>query len=54
MRAEIEYVTYIFYENGYDQKTLQKIFNNFEKKTHSTNNNNDNNNNNNNTTKESK
>ena len=46
MRAEIEYLTDIFYENGHDGKTLQKIINNFEKKTRSTNNNNNNNNNN--------
>ena len=41
--AEIEYLTNIFCENGHDRKTLQKIINNFEKKTRSFNNNNTNN-----------
>ena len=43
MRAEIQYLTDIFCENGHDRKTLQKIINNFEKKTHGTSNNNNNN-----------
>ena len=41
-RAEIEYLTDIFCENGHDRKTLQKIINSFKKKTCSTNNNNNN------------
>ena len=49
MRAEIEYLTDIFCENGHDRKTFKKIINDFEKKTLSTNN--DNNNNNDNTSK---
>ena len=40
MRTEIDYLTDIFCENGHDRKTLQKIINNFEKKTCSINNNN--------------
>ena len=48
LRAEIKYLTDIFCENGHDRKALQKIINNFEKKTRSTNSNNNNNNNNNN------
>ena len=40
MRAEIEYLTDKFCKNGYDRNTLQKITNNFEKKTRSINNNN--------------
>ena len=56
LRTEIEYFTDMFSKNGYDQKTLQRIINNFEKKTRSIiNNNNSNtnvtNNNNNNTNK---
>ena len=47
LRAEIKYLTDIFCENGHDRKALQKIINNFEKKTRSTNSNNNNNNNNN-------
>ena len=43
LRVEIQYLTDIFCENGHDSKTLQKIINNFEKKTHGTNNNNNNN-----------
>ena len=43
LREEIEYLADIFCENGQDRKTLLKIINNFEKKTHSTNNNNSNN-----------
>ena len=43
MRAAIVYLADIFYKNGHDRKTLQKIINNFEKKTCSTNSNNDNN-----------
>ena len=43
LRAEIQYLTDKFCENRHDRKTLQKIINNFEKKTHSTNNNNNNN-----------
>ena len=43
LRAKIQYLTDIFCENGHDRKALQKIINNFEKKTHSTNNNNNNN-----------
>ena len=43
LRTEIQYLTDIFCENGHDRKTLQKIINNFEKKTHGTNNNNNNN-----------
>ena len=42
LRAEIEYLTDIFCENGHDRKTLQKIINSFERKTRSTNNNNSN------------
>ena len=38
LRAGIEYLTDMFCENEYDQKTLQKIINNFEKKTRSLNN----------------
>ena len=37
----------MFRKNGHDRKTLQKMINNFEKKTRSVNNNNNNNNNNN-------
>ena len=44
LREEIEYLTDIFWENGHDTKTLQKIINSFEKKTRGTNNNNNNNN----------
>ena len=47
LRAEIEYLTDIFCENGHDRKTLktlQRIINSFENKTRSTNNNNNNNN----------
>ena len=44
-RAEKEYLTHIFYENGQDRKSLQKIINSFEKKKCSTNNNNNNSNN---------
>ena len=56
MKTEIEYFTNMFSKNGYDQKTLQRIINNFEKKTRSIiNNNNSNTNvtnkNNNNTNK---
>ena len=43
MRAEIEYLTDIFCQNGHGRKTLKKIINDFEKKTRSTNNNNNNN-----------
>ena len=43
LRAEIQYLTDIFCENGHDRKTLQKMINIFEKKTHGTNNNNNNN-----------
>ena len=43
LRAEIQYLTDIFCENGHDRKQLQKIINNFEKKSHSTNNNNNSN-----------
>ena len=43
LRAEIEYLTDIFCENGHDRKTLQKIINSFEKKTCGTNNNNNSN-----------
>ena len=43
MRAEIEYLTTIFCQNGHDRKILKKIINYFEKKTRSTNNNNTNN-----------
>ena len=43
LRAEIQYLTDIFCENGHNRKTLQKIINNFEKKTHGTNKNNNNN-----------
>ena len=32
LRTEIEYLTDMFCENGYDRKTLQKIINVFEKK----------------------
>ena len=42
LRAEIQYLTDIFCENRHDRKTLQKIINNFEKKTHGTSNNNNN------------
>ena len=51
MREEIEYLTDIFCENRHGRKTLQKIINSCEKRTHGTNNDDDNNNNNNNTTK---
>ena len=56
LKTEIEYFTNMFSKNGYDQKTLQRIINNFEKKTRSIiNNNNSNTNvtnkNNNNTNK---
>ena len=40
---EIEQLTDTFCENGHDRKTLQKIINNFVKKTSSINNNNNNN-----------
>ena len=40
LKAEIEYLTDIFCENGHERKTLQKITNKSEKKTRSTNNNN--------------
>ena len=40
LRAEIDYLTDMFCKNGYDQKTVQKIISNFEKKTLSINNNN--------------
>ena len=43
LRSEIQYLTDIFCENGHDRKTLQKIINNFEKKTHSINKNNNSN-----------
>ena len=43
LRAEIQYLTDIFCENGHDKKTLQKIISNFEKKTHNINSNNNNN-----------
>ena len=43
LREEIEYLTDIFCQNGHNRKTLQKIINSFEKKTHGTNNNNNNN-----------
>ena len=43
MGAEIEYLTDIFCENGYERKTLKKIINDSEKKTRTTNNNNNNN-----------
>ena len=43
LKAEIEYLTDMFCENGHDRKILQKIINNFEKKTRSFNNNNNNN-----------
>ena len=43
MRGEIQYLNDIFCKNGHDRKTLQKIINNFEKKTHGTNSNNNNN-----------
>ena len=39
---EIEYLTNIFCENRHHRKTLQKIINSFENKTHGTNNNNNN------------
>ena len=42
--VEIEHLTDIFWENGHDSKTLQKIINSFEKKTCGTNNNNNNSN----------
>ena len=45
LRAEIQYLTEIFCENGHDRKTLQKIINSFGKKTHDPNNINNNNNN---------
>ena len=51
MRAEIEYLTDMFCENGHDRETLQKAMNNFEKNTGSISNNNSNNNNNNNNDK---
>ena len=40
LRAEVEYLTDKFCKNGYDRNTLQKITNNFQKKTRSINNNN--------------
>ena len=43
LRVKIEYLTDIFCENGHDRKTLQKIINNFGKKTRSTSNKNNNN-----------
>ena len=43
LRTEIEYFTDMFSKNGYDQKTLQRIINNFEKKTRSIINNNNSN-----------
>ena len=43
LRTEMQYLTNIFCENGHDKKTLQKIINKFDKKTHSTNNTNNNN-----------
>ena len=43
LRMEIQYLTHIFCENGHGRKTLQKIINNFEKKTRSIKNNNNNN-----------
>ena len=42
LRAEIEYLA-MFFKNVYDRKTLQKIINNFEKKTRSPDNNNNSN-----------
>ena len=33
LRAEMEYLTNTFCENGHDRKTLQKIINNYEKIT---------------------
>ena len=45
LRAEIEYRTDIFCENGHDRKTLQKMIHSFQKKTHDSNNNNNNKNN---------
>ena len=42
LRAEIEYLTDMFCENGHDRKTPQKIINNFEKKTCSINSSNNN------------
>ena len=44
MREEIEYLTDIFCENRHGRKTLQKIINSCEKRTHGTNNDNNNNN----------
>ena len=44
LRVEIEHLTNIFWENGHDRKTLQKIINSFEKKTCGPNNNNNNSN----------
>ena len=43
LRAEMEYLTHIFCENGHDRKTLQKIINNYEKIIRSTKNSNNNN-----------
>ena len=37
LRAEIEYLSDMFCKTGHDRKTLQKIINNFEKKTRSCN-----------------
>ena len=42
LRAEIEYMTDMFCGNGYDWKTIQKIINNFGKKTNRINNNSNN------------
>ena len=44
LRVEIQYLTDIFCENGHYRKTLQKIINNFETKTHGTNSDNNNSN----------
>ena len=43
MKAETEYLTDIFCENGHDKKILKKIINKFKKKTPNTNNSNNNN-----------
>ena len=39
LKMKIEYVTDMFCENGHEQKILQKMINNFEKKARSINNN---------------
>ena len=46
LKAEIEYLTDIFCENGHDRKTLKKIINDFEKKARTAINTNNNNNSN--------